>query len=100
MGEITRSAIIQGINPAASAISLMILFAVIYVICVFWGLLVPSYSMGTLLRMLLPGYVENSITGFLLGWAESAFYGLTVGYGYAIIYNWTILRFPLKRRSS
>lgn len=95
MLRLVGSAVTRQLNPKVSAISLTILFTLIYVICVLWGLLLPSYSMNILLTALLPGYVENSLAGFILGLAESAFYGLAVGYGYASIYNWTATKFPV-----
>lgn len=93
MLQATEVIIAQRIDRKVSAISLMILLAFIYVICALWDLFVPSYSMKIILTALLPGYVEYSLAGFILGLAESAFYGLAVGYGYASIYNWTATKF-------
>lgn len=74
--------------------SLGILAAITFILCVIYGLIVPS-SLHTarVLEEVLPGFKWLTFVGFSLGLIESFLYGAYVGLVFVPIYNF------LERRS-
>lgn len=60
------------------ALSLGSFFSITYVLCILWGLLVPTSlaTMSQLLGVLLPGFQWLTLGSFLLGLVESFLYGV------------------------
>ena len=62
--------------------------AVTFVLCVVYGLIVPTaLHMGTFLELVLPAFTWLTFWGFWLGLAESFLYGAYVGLVFAPLYN-------------
>jgi len=73
--------------------SLGIFTAVSFVLCVIYGLIVPqSLHMYQFLEAVLPAFKWLTISGFLLGLAESFLYGVYVGVVFVPIYNFIARR--------
>lgn len=68
--------------------SLGIFAAITFVLCVIYGLIVPSrLHMAPFLEMVLPAFKWLTFSGFLLGLVESFLYGAYVGLVFVPIYN-------------
>ncbi len=69
--------------------SLGIFFAISFVLCVIYGLLVPQrlHGMETALEALLPAFQWLTPGGFILGLIESFLYGAFIGLVFVPIYN-------------
>lgn len=63
------------------------LFAVSYLLCVAWDLIFPAWAMSQLWQPLLPGFAWNA-TGFLIGLAETVFYGYYIAVIFVPVYNY------------
>jgi hypothetical protein len=65
------------------------LFATVsYLLCVAYGLLLPSSAnMHQLLGVMLPGFVWISTGAFFLGLAWAVAWGVYLGGGFALTYN-------------
>lgn len=62
--------------------------AITFFLCVLYGLITPeSLHMRPFLEQVLPGFRWLTWPGFLLGLAESFFYGVYAGLTYCPIYN-------------
>ena len=73
--------------------SLGIFFAVSFVLCVVYGMIVPqSLHMYQVLEAVLPAFRWLTVWGFFLGLAESFLYGVYVGLVFVPIYNFLIRR--------
>lgn len=75
--------------------SLAIFGAVTFVVCVLYGLIVPEpLHMTGALEAVLPGFRWLTVTGLLIGLAESFLYGAYAGLVFVPIYNalWKRLR--------
>ena len=71
------------------SLSLGLTFAVSFVICVLWGLLLPEQlHMHEFLQYVLPGFTWISFGSAVLGLVESFLFGVYFGVVYAPIYNW------------
>ncbi len=70
--------------------SLGLLFAVSFVFCVIYGLIVPPrlHGMSMFLEGVLPAFKWISFGGFILGLVESFLYGAYIGLVYVPIYNY------------
>lgn len=69
--------------------SLASLCAVVFTLCVGYGLLAPrAFHAAWLLEALLPGFKWLSFGSFVLGLIESAFHGAWIGALYAPLYNY------------
>jgi len=69
--------------------SLGIFLSISYILCVFYGLVVPQrlHGMSAFLEAVLPAFKWLSIGGFLLGLIESFLYGVYIGVVFVPIYN-------------
>ena len=73
--------------------SLGIFFAVSFVLCVIYGLIVPqSLHMYQVLEAVLPAFKWLTMWGFCLGLLESFLYGIYAGLVFVPIYNFLIRR--------
>lgn len=73
--------------------SLGTFFAVSFVLCVIYGLIVPqSLHMYQVLEAVLPAFKWLTFWGFLLGLVESFLYGVYVGLVFSPIYNFIARR--------
>lgn len=86
----------EKLNTKVVGLSLGVLFAVIYVICVLFDLLWPVYEMRRVWSLLLPGFNWLTTSSFLLGLAESFIWGLLSGIIFVPIYNYFSDRFEEK----
>ena len=71
------------------AFSLGSFSSITYVLCIAWGLLVPSTVATThrFLSVLLPGFEWLTFGSFLLGLAESLLYGVYTAVVFTPLYN-------------
>lgn len=70
------------------SLSLGLTFAVSFVVCVIWGLVLPeSLHMHEFLQLVLPGFTWLSIGSAILGLIESFLFGAYFGIVYVPIYN-------------
>ena len=70
------------------SLSLGLTFAVSFVVCVIWGLVLPeSLHMHKFLELVLPGFTWLSIGSAVLGLIESFLFGAYFGLIYVPIYN-------------
>lgn len=71
------------------ALSLGSFFSITYVVCIAWGLLVPSTvaTSHRFLSVLLPGFEWLTFRSFLLGLVESILYGVYTAVVFAPLYN-------------
>ncbi len=71
------------------SLSLGLTFAVSFVICVLWGLLLPEQlHMHQFLQYVLPGFTWIGFGSAVLGLVESFLFGVYFGVVYVPIYNW------------
>ncbi len=71
------------------SLALGLTFAVSFVICVLWGLLLPEQlHMHQFLQFVLPGFTWISVGSAVLGLIESFLFGVYFGVVYVPIYNW------------
>lgn len=83
----------QPLNLKVTTCSLALFGAVTFVLCVVYGLLVPSaFHAPQFLEMILPGFKWLSLGSFILGVVESFLYGAYVGLVFAPIYNFVLGR--------
>ena len=68
-------------------VSLSVLFAVSYVLCVIWDLVFPGWAMYQVWQGLLPGFSWSPI-GFLIGLVETVIYGFYVALVFVPFYNY------------
>lgn len=68
--------------------SLSLFLVVSYLLCVAYGLLVPSYPMHPAWSALLPGFSWISWSSFFLGLAEVFAYGWYAAVVFVPLYNW------------
>jgi len=62
--------------------------AVSFIVCVLYGLIVPEpLHMTPWLEQVLPGFRWLSVSGFLIGLAESFLYGVYAGLVFSALYN-------------
>lgn len=76
------------IKPVALALGSFL--GISFVLCVAWGLLVPS-SLATMIRFLesvLPGFQWISVGSFFLGLVESFLYGVYTALVFVPLYNY------------
>ena len=70
------------------SLALGLTFAISFVVCVLWGLLVPEpLHMHQFLELVLPGFAWLSIGTALLGLIESFLFGAYFAVIYVPIYN-------------
>lgn len=81
--------------------SLGLFTAISFVLCVIYGLVVPSslHNMGAFLEMVLPAFKWLTFGGFCLGLIESFLYGAYAGLVYVPIYNFLFRRWGLPANS-
>ena len=71
------------------SLSLGLTFAVSFVICILWGLLLPEQlHMHEFLQYVLPGFTWISFGSAVLGLVESFLFGVYFGVVYVPIHNW------------
>lgn len=69
--------------------SLGIFFAISFMLCVLYGLVVPPrlHGMSAFLEAVLPAFKWITFGGFILGLIESFLYGVYIGMVFVPIYN-------------
>ena len=67
--------------------ALSLFLSIIYVLCVVFDLLLPSYAMYETWAGLLPGFVWLTPAGFAIGLAESFLYGWYIALVFGDLYN-------------
>jgi len=69
--------------------SLGIFFAVSFILCILYGLVVPPrlHGMAAFLEAVLPAFKWLTFGGFLLGLVESFLYGVYIGVVFVPIYT-------------
>lgn len=73
--------------------SLGLFAAISFVLCVIFGLIVPSsLHMAPFLEAVLPAFKWLTLGGFFLGLIESFLYGVYAGLVYVPIHNWLTRR--------
>ena len=71
------------------SLALGLTFAVSFVVCVLWGLLLPEQlHMHQFLEYVLPGFTWLSLRAAVLGVVESFLFGVYFALIYVPIYNW------------
>lgn len=75
------------ISIYALGMSLGLLLAVSFVLCVLFDLAFPAYAMNRAWAPLFPGFAWLSWSGFLIGLVESFAYGWYVAVIFAPLYN-------------
>ncbi|NIO38936.1 MAG: hypothetical protein GTO41_01295 [Burkholderiales bacterium] len=71
------------------SLALGLTFAISFLVCVLWGLLLPEpMHMHRFLELVLPGFRWISIGSTVLGLVESFLFGVYFGVLYAPIHNW------------
>jgi len=71
------------------SLALGLTFAVSFVICILWGLLLPKQvHMHEFLQFVLPGFTWISFVSAALGLIESFLFGVYFGVIYVPIHNW------------
>lgn len=78
--------------------SLSLFLAITFVLCVIYGLLVPSQPMHPAWAPLLPGFVWLSWGSFVIGLVETFAYGWYAAAVYVPLYNF--LSFRLRKTAS
>ena len=70
------------------SLALGLTFAISFIVCVLWGLLLPEpMHMHQFLELVLPGFKWLSAGGAILGLIESFLFGVYFGLIYATIHN-------------
>lgn len=83
----------KSIKTMPVALSLSALFSISYILCVIYGLIVPSsWQMYPLWAKLLPGFQWLNFGSFLLGLIETIIYGFYVAYIFIPLFNYFNLR--------
>ncbi len=77
------------LNVRVVSWSLGVFFAVSYMLCVLYGLIVPErlHGMKAFLEAVLPAFQWLTFGGFVLGLVESFLYGVYIGVVFVPIYN-------------
>ena len=71
------------------SLALGLTFAVSFVVCILWGLLLPEQlHMHQFLQFVLPGLTWISLGSVVLGLVESFLLGVYFGVIYVPIHNW------------
>ncbi len=83
----------QKIKTLPVAISLGLLFLISFILCVLYGLIVPSdWQMYPLWVKLLPGFHWLNWGSFFLGLIESFIYGFYIAYITIPLYNFFAIK--------
>ncbi len=77
----------QRLRIRSVGLSLGVLLAVSYVLCLAWDLLFPGWAMYPAWERLLPGF-SWSAPGLLIGLAETLLYGYYVALVFVPVYNY------------
>ena len=73
--------------------SLSSFLAIMFALCVGYGLVVPArFHPSWLLEAILPGFTWLSVGSFVLGLIEAALYGAWAGVLYSALYNYFFRR--------
>jgi hypothetical protein len=84
----------HSLNWRVMTLSLGLFSAVTFVVCVAYGLLVPtSLHMSQFLEAMLPGFTWLTAGSFVLGLVEAFLYGVYAGLVFTPIYNVVARRF-------
>ena len=68
-------------------LSLSVLFAVSYVLCLSWDAIFPGWAMYQVWQRLFPGFAWSA-TGLLIGLVETVFYGYYIALIFVPVYNY------------
>ncbi len=71
----------------AVGLSLSALFAITYVLCVIWDLVLPGWAMYQVWQRLFPGF-SWSAAGLLIGLFETVVYGFYAAAVFVPVYNY------------
>ena len=72
-----------------TSLALGLTFAISFVLCVLWGILLPEpVHMHQFLELVLPGFTWISVGSAVLGLVESFLFGVYFGLVYVPIHNW------------
>ncbi len=75
--------------------------AATFTICVLGGVIAPSLPIPhRTLELLLPGFTWISLGSFALGLVETFFYGVYVGWSFAMLHNFFARRWGTTRQAS
>ncbi len=79
--------------------SLGIFFAISFILCVLYGLVVPPrlHGMSAFLEAVLPAFKWLTFGGFVLGLVESFLYGVYIGIVFVPVYNFINRRWGYAR---
>lgn len=81
------------LNIKVVSLSLALVFAIVFIICFIWDILIPRYAMIPAGTVWLPGYTGINFVGFIIGLVETFLYGLGLGALYVWIHNWLSKKF-------
>ncbi len=87
------------LNTRIVSWSLGIFFAISFMLCVLYGLVVPPrlHGMSAFLEAVLPAFKWITFGGFILGLIESFLYGVYIGMVFVPIYNFINRRWGFKQ---
>ena len=89
------------LNIEVWAMSLGCWMAATFTICVLGGVVAPSLPIPhRTLELLLPGFTWISPGSFVLGLAETFFYGVYAGLVFALLHNFFVRRWDSTRHAS
>lgn len=80
------------VSVYALGMSLGLILAISFVLCVLFDLLFPGYAMNRVWAALLPGFSWLSWPGFFIGLVESFAYGWYVALVFGPLYNFFMAR--------
>ncbi len=72
--------------------SLGLFFGITFALCILFDLVFPGYAMNQIWKVLLPGFVWLTWTGFIIGLVESFAYGWYAAVIFVPLYNFFAAR--------
>lgn len=70
-----------------TSLSLGLVFAMTYILCIIFGLFAPQLHNANALGTFLPGFEWLTLKGFFFGLFETFVYGVYGGLFFAVLYN-------------
>ena len=77
----------KGLSIKTVGLSLSVLFAVSYALCLLFDLIFPGWAMYQVWQQLLPGFSWSAV-GFLIGLVETVVYGFYIAVIFVPVYNY------------